>query len=229
MDLTSPRLWLRLQDTHRLISSRYPPVGLFDTVTSSEDLAAVVELEGWTNDRLSVELGLLHLIPPEEWVVGRPHATAVMAAFCHPRPGGGRFNDEDRGAWYAAFALETAHAEVIYHRTRELTEIGVFEARVEVRQYLADFYAQFHDIRGEDPAFARLHDPDSYSASQAFARALRAEGADGIAYRSVRKPGGECIACFRPPLVQNVRPAAHFEYRWSGTSQPAIRLLRADA
>ena len=62
-----------------------------------------------------------------------------MAAFCHPRPGGGRFSGPDRGAWYASLTLETAHAEVIYHRTAELAEIGVFETYVQERAYLADF------------------------------------------------------------------------------------------
>ena len=72
-----------------------------------------------------------------------------MAAFCHPRTGGGRFNGPDRGAWYAATDMETAHAEVIYHRTRELAEIGVFETRVQMRLYLADFDCTFHDIRAD--------------------------------------------------------------------------------
>ena len=34
-----------------------------------------------------------------------------MAAFCHPREGGSRFSSGDRGAWYAARAIETAIAE----------------------------------------------------------------------------------------------------------------------
>src|SRR4029079_10065877 len=134
-------------------------------------------------DRISTELGLLQRIPREEWVTGRPMATVVMAAFCHPRPGGGRFNGPDRGAWYAGTAIETAHAEVIYHRTRELTEIGVLETRVQMRLYLANFDAAFHDVR--PPGYEALHDPDSYLASQAFARELLESGSNGVIYRSV--------------------------------------------
>jgi len=37
---------------HRLIASQFPPIGLFDTVATAADLAAVMELVGWTNDRL---------------------------------------------------------------------------------------------------------------------------------------------------------------------------------
>jgi hypothetical protein len=197
---------------------------MLDTIATSEDLPHVLELEGWTNDRLSAELGILMRIPAAEWVVGQPHATAIMAAYCHPRPEGGRFNLGNRGAWYAADTLETAIAETIYHRTRELQEIGVLDARVEMRQYLADFDCEFHDVRAS-PDFDLCHDPTSYAAGQALATELLAAGSNGVCYRSVRHAGGECIACFRPGLVRNVRPAMHFEYKWEGTPVPKIAEL----
>jgi hypothetical protein len=211
-------LKLRANNTCRLVPSRYPAVGILDRVASPEDLPFIFELESWTNDRISAELGILHRIPPDEWVTGRPMASVIMAAFCHPRPGGGRFNGEDRGAWYAGTAPETAHAETIYHRTKELAEIGVFETRVEMRLYHADFRSDFEDVRG----IKKVHDPDSYAASQKFARELLESGANGVIYRSVRRKGGECVACFRPALVGNVRIAAHFEYSWRGRPEPEI-------
>jgi hypothetical protein len=225
VELTPPLTQLKQADTHRLIPSRYPPVGILDAVSSADDLELVIELEGWTNDRISAELGVIQRVPSSEWVLGRPQASVIMAAFCHPRPGGGRFNDNTRGAWYAAFTLETAHAECVFHRTAELEEVGVLETRVEMRQYLADFDAQFHDIRGDDPSHAELHDSRSYEASQKLGRELLATGSNGIIYRSVRHSGGECLACFRPSRVLNVRPAAHFEYRWEGRRTPIIRQL----
>ena len=129
----------RLKDTCRLIPSLYPPAGILDRIAAPEDLPFVFELESWSNDRIAAELGILHRIPKEEWVSGRPMASLVMAAFCHPRPGGGRFNGEDRGAWYAGTSLATAHAEAVYHRTKELEEVGVFETRLQMRLYLANF------------------------------------------------------------------------------------------
>src|SRR4029077_12726704 len=155
-----PLTKIRLRDTHRLIPSRYPPIGILDAVAAAEDLELMFALEGWTNDRISVELGVIHAIAKDEWVIGTPQATVIMAAFCHPRLGGGRFNSENRGAWYAAFDLATAQAEVIYHRTKELVEIGVLETRLEMRQYVADFNSAFHDVRGADKAFALYHDPN---------------------------------------------------------------------
>lgn len=212
-------------DTCRLVPSRYPPVGILDRVSTPEDLPFIFELESWTNDRISTELGLLHRIPKSEWVIGKPMASVVMAAFCHPRPGGGRFNGAERGAWYAADSRDTAHAEAIYHRTAELAEIGVFETRVQMRLYLSDFDAVFYDVRPKIAANKRLHDPRSYSASQALARKLLDSGSNGVLYRSVRRSGGECIACFRPALVTNVRQDAHYEYQWHGKRRPVVRLL----
>jgi hypothetical protein len=185
----------------------------------------VIELESWTNDRVSTELGVLHRIPREEWVTGRPLSTVVMAAFCHPRPGGGRFSGPDRGAWYASLTRETAHAEVIYHRTAELAEIGVFETYVQERVYLADFSGRFHDIRAESAAFRPFYSPTDYTKPQQLARELLDIGSNGVIYRSVRHDGGYCVACFRPKLIANVRQGDHFEYRWTGGPVPAVRKL----
>jgi RES domain len=227
MPTSAPLVRLRGRLTHRLIASRYPSTGILDRVGAPDDLDAVIELEAWTNDRISNELGILLRLPRDEWVVGRPMATVVMAAFCHPRIGGGRFNDADRGAWYAGFSLETAHAEVVYHRGRELAEVGVTDARLELREYQAELTGPFHDVREPRREYEPLHDPDRYEASRRFARRLLAEGSNGIVYRSVRHADGTCLACFRPRLVAKVRIAGHFEYRFSGGAAPVIRRLGA--
>lgn len=185
-----PTVELQLRDTCRLVPSRFPSRGILDTVAAPEDLALVLELESWTNDRIAEEWGTLHRIPQEEWVVGRPMASVVMAAFCHPRTGGGRFNSADRGAWYAADSLATAHAEVVYHRSRELAEVGVSEARLQMRLYQADFQEVFHDVRDEAPANVAYHDPVSYGESQRLAQELLEAGSNGVIYRSVRRAGG---------------------------------------
>jgi hypothetical protein len=216
--------WLR---ACRLIPTRYPSVGLFDRVAAPDDLEAVMELEGWTNDRISNELGLLHTIPRPEWVSGRPMASVIMAAFCHPSPGGARFSDERRGAWYAARTLATAIAESVHRRSSELAEVGHFDTRMQLRLYHSDFSATFHDIRGGGRALARVYAPASYEQSQALGRDLLDAGSNGIVYRSVRDDGGECLACFRPALVLNVRVAAHYEFRWDGSGPPRVIRLKA--
>lgn len=225
MKLTLGRkLRLKWRGTHRLIPSRYPSIGILDQIAAPEDLEAIFQLEGWTNDRISNELGILHTIPRDEWVLDQPMATVIMGAFCHPRPEGGRFNDSTRGAWYCSLALKTAHAEAIFHRTAELAEIGGwFDTAMQMADYRADFNADFHDIRGG--GFARYLDPNDYRAPQKIARALRDLGSNGIVYPSVRDRDGECLACFRPRRVANVKPAGAYEYRWTGSSTPSIRKL----
>lgn len=211
--------WTR---TCRLVPSRYPTVGVFDRVASPQDLPELFELEGWTNDRLSNELGLLHTVPQEEWIAG-PMSSVVMAAFCHPHAAGARFSDHTRGAWYAGRDLETALAESTHRRTMELQEIGVLDARVQMRLYHADFDASFHDVRGG--GWEHVHDPDDYEPAQTLGRELFASGSTGVVYRSVRRSGGECLVSFRPKLVSNVRAAGHFEYRWSGSPEPRVIAL----
>ena len=223
---TPPETAIRWTRTCRLIPTRYPSVGLFDRVSSPEDLDAILELESWTNDRISTELGLLHRLPREEWVVGRPMASVVMAAFCHPRPGGGRFSSAERGAWYCGRTVATALAESVYHRTRDLEEVGHFETRMQVRLFHADFRASFPDVRAPDRAFTRFHRSDDYGPPQALARELLERGSNGVVYRSVRHEGGECLACFRPALVANVRVGTHYEFRWEGTPTPRIIPIR---
>ena len=163
-------------------------------------------------------------MPKAEWVVAKPMASVIMAAYCHPRVEGSRFSGSDRGAWYAARSIDTALAESIYHRTREIGEVGGYEARMQLRVYLADFSARFHDVRAMRGG-APLYNPDDYHESQRFARTLLDAGSNGVVYRSVRHQGGECLACFRPPLVRNVRVGGHYEFRWEGRPEPVVRKL----
>lgn len=75
------------QPSFRLIPSQFPPIGLFDTVSRAADLYAVMELAGWTNDRLVAER--IARLPRDEWVFGRANSSIVMAAFLHAAPGAG--------------------------------------------------------------------------------------------------------------------------------------------
>lgn len=193
------------QPTHRLIPSRYPPIGLFDTVATAADVEAVMELAGWTNDRLVPER--LHRLPEGEWVHGRANSSVILAAFLHVAPGGGRFNGPDLGAWYASADIRTAAAEVAHHLRREAVARDVPGMRRVYRSYTARLDGMFSDVRGA----AELHDPASYEASQAFGEAERAAGRDGIVFDSVRHRGGVNAAAFRPSKILDVTQAEHFE------------------
>ena len=71
-----------------------------------------------------------------ELVFGVPYYRVVNASFAHPHPLGGRFNSPERGAWYAAFELKTAQAEVAFHKTTHLAEIGRFEDDVTLDDFI---------------------------------------------------------------------------------------------
>ena len=87
--------------------------------------------------------------------------------------------------------------------------------------YLADFSAEFHDIR-DDAEFADLLAPDSYVASQDLAQGLLEGGSLGVVYPSVRRKRGTCVACFRPALVMNVRKGSTYRFDWNGSAEPEI-------
>jgi hypothetical protein len=215
-------------DTHRLIPSKYLAASdsVFTRIADDDEhLAAIFELDDATNERLLAERGLTPGIGLEELLAAVPHASIVNAAFCHPHPLGARFNGPDRGAWYAAFELDTAQAEVAFHKSVELAEIGWPDESVTYDDYLADFTAEFHDLR-DARGFQACLAPDSYEASQALAAALLEAGALGMVYPSVRRRGGTCLVCFRPALVGHVRRGQRWRLTWRSGAGPTIKRER---
>jgi RES domain-containing protein len=223
-----PRLApLRAFDTCRLIPSRF--ADLDDSVLAplAEDdgvLGDLFDLDNATNDRLRGESGLLPGIGVDELVFGVPHFRIINAAYTYARPQGSRFNDGERGAWYCAFDVETALAEVAFHKTVEYQEIGRFRDSISYQALLADFSATFHDLRGAD-AWDDCLDPDSYIASQALAAELLDAGSMGVIYPSVRHPAGTNLACFRPALVGNVRKGQAYRLTWADSPLPAVQAI----
>jgi len=221
-----PLSLVRRYDTHRLIPSKYSEGGASVLARIADDdphLAVIFDLDHATNDRLLGENDRLPGIGVHELIFGVPYYRIVNAAFTHAHPLGGRFNGPERGAWYTAFELKTAQAEVAFHKTVHLAEIGRFEDEVTFDHYLSDFSGELHDLRGQS-AFRECLDPDSYVHSQALAERLQAAGSLGVIYPSVRRPQGTCLACFRPTLVGNVRKASTYRFRWSGSPTPTIAI-----
>jgi hypothetical protein len=203
---------------HRLIASRFPTVGLYDSIAQPEDLDVIFAIEALTNPRIRQELDVLSLVPPADRVSG-PGASLIMAAFTHLNPEGSRFSDGGHGVYYAAHERETAIAEVSHHRARFLARTAEPAIDVDLRWIQADLQRCVHDIRrSADPAAAYLdcHHPDQHGASQALGRALRLAGAAALAYDSVRWPRGQCVAVFAPRALANARPAGHLSLHWDG-------------
>lgn len=216
---------VRLAPCYRIVASRMPTIYLFERVAKADDWPALNELESLTNPRLRNEKGELKLVPAEDRV-GGPNASVVMAPFTHLSKPGTRFTDGTFGAYYAAESLETAIAETRHHSGIFLRATREGPLEQEKRCYVADVACELHDIRARRRDLPDIYDPDSYASSQKLGRELRAAGSNGIAFESVRRTGGECVAVFRPRYVQNVRQGVHLRYAWDGHSISRVYEIR---
>lgn len=199
---------------YRIVSSNHPPVALFEGLVEPERMEEVFELEAMTNERLRAQVGRLDLVAPSDRL-SAPGATVVMAAFTHvSRQRQSRFSDGSFGVYYAGRSLAVAIAETRYHRERFLAATREAPAELAMRVYVGKVNQPLHDLRG--PGYDAEHDPDDWRTGQSRGARLRAQNAWGVLYRSVRHPGGECIAALRPPAVSIPRQSLHLGYQWDG-------------
>ena len=217
-DITEPA-------TLRLIPTAYhkPPV-LSPLADTDEERAILEQIEGLTSGRLKAERSGLSALDAREFAYGVWGASYINAAFAYTRPEGNRFNDDKRGAWYCAFEDLTAIEEVAFHRTRELTRIGVFEDEAVYQGLLAGFIGEFYDARGlrRGEGILGEYPAAAYPLGQELANVLRADGARGIVYPSVRCPKGTCLVAFHPHIVQNVRLGARWKIIWDGSPEYTV-------
>ena len=167
---------MRWPEAHRIVPSRYPPVQLFERLSGDPaEWETLAEIESLTNPRIRDEIGEIHLVPVEDRVSG-PGASWVMAPFTHVNPNGSRFSDGSYGVYYAARELPTAIAETVFHMGRFYAATADPPHAEDMRVLTGRIGTTFHDIRGDDRRWGPLLDPDSYVASRAFGRELRARG-----------------------------------------------------
>jgi hypothetical protein len=217
---------VRWQPCRRILPSRFPPRNLFDRIADPADLEAVIAVESLTDDRLRDEIGEIRLVSPAERIVG-PGSGVIMAAFTHLNPAGSRFSDGSYGVFHAARTLAGAIAETCHHRERFMAATRQPRMELDMRVYAVDLDARLHDLRGLRAQLPEVHDPESYAASQALARRLRAEGSSGIAHDSVRAAGEPCAAVFRPRALSNCGQDRHLTYVWDGAAIVEVYEKRA--
>lgn len=201
----------------RVIASRYPPIKLFERLTADPAVwEALIALEQLVNPRVRDEIGEIALVPPDERVSG-PGASYVMAAFTHINPRGSRFSDGSFGVYYAAAALGTAIAETVFHFERFARDSADPPRNEDMRVLVGTVADTFEDVAAlPETERQAILAPDSYAASQAYAQRLRTDGANGVAYPSVRHAGGHCLGAFRPRAVGTPHQERHLKYRWNG-------------
>jgi hypothetical protein len=203
---------LRWAKSHRIIRTIYPPVDLFEDIAAPADWDLLVAAEAKTNPRVLDAVGNLGLVPVERRISG-PGASLVMGAFTHPSPDRpGRFSDGSFGVWYCGDRFEVALAETAHHFGRFMRATREPEGEADYRELVCAVHGRVAD--GSDPS---LLDPDDWSAGQALGRPVRASGADGVIYPSVRFPSGLALALFWPDCIElSVVQARQFRYGWDG-------------
>jgi hypothetical protein len=169
---------LRWPKLFRIIPSKFPPINFFERIVAPEQMEAVWYLESLTNDRLRDQMGDVSLVAANERIAG-PGASVVMAAFTHVgNPS--RFSNGSYGVYYAARSLETAVRETAFHRARFLAATQQAPGEIDMRAYVGKPKEPLMDLRL--PRFKHLHDPDDYTASQAFGAVYGARKATGDSY-----------------------------------------------
>ena len=210
----------------RIIRSLYPPIDLFEDIADPADWPLIISAEQKTNPRLMETIGNLDLVPPGRRAAG-PGASYLMAPFTHisaDRPS--RFSDGSFGVLYAGNSFAVALFETIFHHGRFMARTNEPAGWTsQFREIALSIDARLHDLRGGDPAFLPALDPDNYAQSQALGARLRALGSDGVAYPSLRYPGGECVGLFYPDGARNPLPGRRLDYHWDGARVDLCRDL----
>ncbi len=201
----------------RIIRSIFPPIDLFEDIADPADWPLLIAAEQKTNPRLMETIGNLDLVPAERRVSG-PGASWLMAPFTHVSPDRpSRFSDGSFGVLYVGDRFEVALLETIHHHARFMLATAQPPGWTsQFREIALEVDAELHDIRPLGAEAAPVLDPDDYAASQALGIGLRAMGSAGIAYPSVRCPGGECAGLFYPDGAGHPVQGRHLDYHWNG-------------
>lgn len=207
--------------THRLIPSKFPPVQLFDWADSKDELEQIAALEGLTNPRIKDALGDINLVPKDEWIGGKG-TTPIMAAFTHIGYAS-RFSDGSFGVYYAAYSIETAIKETLFHRERFYRASNEASCSITMREYISNVVHPLVDLTQDSDPECFNPDPSHYLESQKIAQKLKNKKEWGIHYPSIRDAGGVCVAISRPKALKcPVTQGAHYKYMWNGSTIYAV-------
>jgi len=201
---------------YRLVNSKFPPIAMFDDVADADEFEVLYEIQALTNPRLKNELGQLELIPRSEIPFGITGCSYATAPFTHVNPAGSRFSDGSFGVLYLAESMETALAEVQHHQALYWSRVpDLHYERFVFRGLSCSFVDKAMQDATAIPTTDPIYDPEHYSHSQPFGKAIRQAGCPGLRYHSVRRPGGHCWALMTPRPVLSIIQTAHYEMVWN--------------
>lgn len=195
---------------YRIIPSRYPPVHLYREVAPADDWELLQQTSMRTNNRLVEETYPGGLIRSEDRI-SKSSSHYIIGPLSRPNPQGSRFADDTFGVLYSGLDFETTQAEVIVQREAFLRATVQKPQRIDMRVVNIDLEGDLHDLRDADPSTLK-----DLAQTRALGRKLRGEGSYGVVFESLLRPGGNCIAVFRPPVLSNCRQERHLGYVWDG-------------
>lgn len=200
----------------RIIRSIHPPIDLFEDIADPADWPLLISAEQKTNPRLMEAIGNLDLVPPARRV-GGDGASYLMAPFTHVSPDRPtRFSAGAYGVLYVGREFETALAETIHHHEKWMKRTNEDPGWTsQFRELSFDVGFDAHDL-SDAVTYAEAHLPDDYAEPQRVGATLRASGADGVLYASVRNPGGQCVGLFYPDRATAPTQGRHLDYHWNG-------------
>ena len=195
----------------RVIGTRTPSADLFGGVTDYSEWEDVAEIEAIWNERNRPLLGHLATVPREHRAYGQG-SSYLMAPFAYWTPG--RFGDGSFGVLYAGLEEQTAITEVAWHRARFMRESRLPRQTTDHQLLGMTFEGTVEDLRGS--TLPGLYAPDSWLKGQTQGAQARMEGADAVAYASVRRLGGGCLAGLRPNAFRHCRFLRNIQFFWDG-------------
>jgi RES domain-containing protein len=196
-----------LPDAVRVVPA-FPPIDPLEQLDPALQAVALAEAASVSPDIL----GNLDLLPAGPLPAG-PGASRIITSFTFSKPN--RFNDETFGAFYAGESLQTAIKETVHHILQELMDSGAPAQTLPTRAVLLTAVSAnaVTDVRAV--RYDQIYDPDDYTESRMFGASVRNRGDQGIAYRSVRCAGGECVAIFDQSALSNCREDRKLVYRYA--------------
>ena len=201
----------------RLVPARFKAADCFERILEPEEAFLGTALLRLAELTAPAGSGDLSLMDPSQILFGAG-AGWINAGFALPRAA--RFSTARQGAFCVGEGIATCIAEVRHHLEQDYRREGILETMdLDYRALALRVQGNLHDLRGQSktrPPWSAVYDPDGYAASQIFAATLRDAGAKGLAYDSVRHPGGSCAAIFDPNLLRHCRHDTYLAFRWNG-------------
>ncbi|MGC1863984.1 MAG: RES family NAD+ phosphorylase [Methylocystis sp.] len=193
---------------YRLIPSRFPPVSIYEGLTASNRLEALVAVENITNPRLR---------SAERLARTDPLVTADLprlqnwnhAPFAYGNPEGSLFFDHARPCLELADEPQTALAVSVERRQRFLARTREAPIGLDMRMLKTTVEGRFLDLRNI---------PVDIDADQR--RKLGAgvpTDIDGVVYHPPERPSATCVAVLKGTALGRSLQTVHYRYFWNGT------------